>query len=374
MIGVFLTFVSFPPISGGFNNIRMAMETAVAMAFATGRILVLPPKQQMYLLNKSHNKNHFSFHDFFPFHALAREHPGVEIISMKEFLTREAITSQVMDHDGRVRYPPHNRTLWDLKIQKLFPYIRTVATVPIWDPSQCVVGILSTAGPGSGASVRSHAPPKNHRFRPEKYHNRPTPVDAPPADRLKELLGRRKLCAYDARYQRAKVLHFMGDGESGARLFTHFYTYLFLEDRNADLLVKRFVRDHLRYNDAIQCAVARVVQAMRAKAKEHGNERGELHAFHIRRGDFQYEETRISAKEIYEIKDVLPDNSTVFIATDERKKSFFDDLKRHYHVYFLDDFVHLVREHVDANMYGMLDQRNASRGKIFVGAFLSTFT
>ena len=44
----FTTFVK----GGGWNNIRMAMETIVAMAHAMGRTLVIPPSQNMYLLNK----------------------------------------------------------------------------------------------------------------------------------------------------------------------------------------------------------------------------------------------------------------------------------------------------------------------------------
>jgi hypothetical protein len=35
---------------GGWNNIRMAMETAVTTALAMGRTLVMPPEQGMYLL------------------------------------------------------------------------------------------------------------------------------------------------------------------------------------------------------------------------------------------------------------------------------------------------------------------------------------
>jgi len=43
-------YMTFEPDGGGWNNIRMAMETVVGLAIATGRILVLPPEQRMYLL------------------------------------------------------------------------------------------------------------------------------------------------------------------------------------------------------------------------------------------------------------------------------------------------------------------------------------
>ena len=51
-----------PP--SGADNVRMAMETCAVFAHATGRTLVLPPSQPLYLLHLK-NKRH-SFGDFFP--------------------------------------------------------------------------------------------------------------------------------------------------------------------------------------------------------------------------------------------------------------------------------------------------------------------
>ena len=45
-------YLTFEPDQGGWNNKRMSMETAVTLAHATGRILVMPPEQGMYLLNR----------------------------------------------------------------------------------------------------------------------------------------------------------------------------------------------------------------------------------------------------------------------------------------------------------------------------------
>ena len=47
----------------------------------------------------------------------------------------------------------------------------------------------------------------------------------------------------------------------------------------------------------------------------------------------------------------LPENTTLFIATDERDKSFFDDLKEHYQLVFLNDFEQDLG-HVNSNFYG----------------------
>ena len=157
-------------------------------------------------------------------------------------------------------------------------------------------------------------------------------------------------------------------------MLIHFYAFLFFEDWKHDLWTKRFVRDHIRYADEIQCAAARVVKALRQKAIEHGNKEGFFDTMHIRRGDFQYKDTRINADAIYEnIKELIPAGATVFIATDERKKDFFDVFRGHFNVYFLDDFKEELKG-VNTNFYGMIDQRIASRGRSFIGCYYSTFT
>jgi len=88
--------------------------------------------------------------------------------------------------------------------------------------------------------------------------------------------------------------------------------------------------------------------------------------------DFQFKNTRIEADEIYtNVKDTLQEGATVYIATDERKKAFFDPLKAHYNVFFMDDFKKEL-EGVNKNYFGMIDQLVASRGRQFYGCFHST--
>jgi hypothetical protein len=141
--------------------------------------------------------------------------------------------------------------------------------------------------------------------------------------------------------------------------------------------MKRFMRDHVRYVDEIQCAAARIVNAIRDRARERNPaSNGQYDAFHIRRGDFQsqFEDTDVDANQIYEVsKDALTPNATIYIGTDEKDKSYFKPLADRYDIVFLDDFIHLVK-HVNSNYYGMLDQLITSRARVFFGCWFSTFT
>lgn len=47
----------------------------------------------------------------------------------------------------------------------------------------------------------------------------------------------------------------------------------------------------------------------------------------------------------------LPENTTLYIATDEKQKSFFDELKEHYHIVFLGDFEEELG-HINSNFFG----------------------
>jgi hypothetical protein len=66
---------------GGWNNIRMGMETVLLFAHATGRTLIIPPEQPWYLLDKSSKKWKHGFGDFFDMSAMKAL--GVKTISMR---------------------------------------------------------------------------------------------------------------------------------------------------------------------------------------------------------------------------------------------------------------------------------------------------
>ena len=365
----------------------MAMETVVGMAVAMGRTLVLPPQKTMYLLGngKNNQQKQFGFEDFFPMHQMARENAALDIITMQEFLETEAMTGQLKDRDtGEASFPPRNQTDWNgltgKEYDELREWLRTVTLVPQWQPDRCLAAFPAN-GNHQSISELQQMQTQIHKegINFEDYIGKPVAVDGPPIDRMKENLNRRRdLCVYDEAMQQELVVHFACAHKLNLRLLVHFYAFIFMEDWREDLWMKRFMRDHMRYEDHIQCAAGRIVHKMRTIARNNdpeGNPDGLFDTMHIRRGDFQYKDTRIDAVKIYEnTKEFLTPNATIYIATDERNKTFFDPLRQHYNLYFMDDFIATDLEGVNTNLYGMVDQVAASRGRVFFGCWFSTFT
>jgi hypothetical protein len=364
------------------------------MAFAMGRTLVLPPHQRMYLINSGDNgqRKDFSFDHFFHMERISQEHVGLDIITMDEFLER-AMTGIFKDSSGASVFPPHNRTDWNgskkAELEELKRWLRRSSKVLLWNPEECLAAFPKSNDPADMQELeeaKKRIDKSSGGFpKYQEYVGKPTNVNASTEERMKEnWADRAALCLYDQELQNTPWVHFpvgRGDGDTTSRMLVHFYAFLFFQDWRHDLWMKRFVRDHVRYIDEIQCAAARIVEALRQRVVKRrggggggGANNNDFDTIHVRRGDFQYTVTRSDPPEIMEmLAKRLQSNTTLFIATDERKKSFFDPLREQYDIVFLDDFKHEL-EGVNTNYYGMIDQLVASRGRLFYGCWFSTFT
>ena len=146
---------------------------------------------------------------------------------------------------------------------------------------------------------------------------------------------------YDRQLQKAKLLYFRPG--SSARLLQHHYAFTFFADRKMQSFYKRFIRDYMRYQDVIQCAGHEIVAAIRADAAAHhqnshgaaaGNHSGAgshapYYALHVRRGDFQFKEVKISAEEIVKnlgVNEIIPRGAIVYVSTDDPKVGAFCSL------------------------------------------------
>jgi len=76
-------------------------------------------------------------------------------------------------------------------------------------------------------------------------------------------------------------------------------------------------------------------------------------------------------------KEIWRANEILYIATDERDRSFFDDFRRQHSgpLRFFDDYKVLAGiDSIDPTQYGMIETIVASRGTMFAGTWFSTFT
>jgi hypothetical protein len=90
----------------------------------------------------------------------------------------------------------------------------------------------------------------------QEFVGHPVPVNGTIKDRLQEYSGERSnICVYNNFLQVAPFLHV----SEKIRNLLLFYSMTFFQDWRYDLWLKRVKRDHLRYNDNIQCAAAHVV-------------------------------------------------------------------------------------------------------------------
>jgi len=144
---------------------------------------------------------------------------------------------------------------------------------------------------------------------------------------------------------------------------------------------KRFVRDHLHYRESVFCAAGKIIKSLQEEGHKLGFAPDEYGAggfssLHVRRGDLQYKEVKIPAEEWLEnTEDIWLTKELLYIATDEKNKSFFAPFKKQYTIKFLSDYYDVAGlKDVDPNHFGMLDTIVASRGRAFAGTYMSTFT
>ena len=318
-------------------------ENVLVLAHATGRTLVLPPRNEL-----NHLKGTHSFEDFFNIDAINTHQEGINIISMEEFLHREALPGKLYDvgctSNDCALLPPESRIDWNgHNLVDLYMYLERIGTVPEWNtyPLKCALVIPGTDSYGNAN--------ENH---------------------LHKVDSKLPICTYNSNDSR-NVLHL------STRILAPFYSFILFEDESQGLFAKRFIRDFLHYNDEVLCGSARIIRAIEHYAVSMGFPTTEFYSMHIRRGDFsiQYPEGAVSAEDLVlqTEADGIPEKKLVYIATDEKDKAFFQPFKDKYHVVFLDDFADHFKS-LDSAYYGLLDQLVASKGEVFFGTWPSTFS
>jgi len=164
----------------------------------------------------------------------------------------------------------------------------------------------------------------------------------------------------EKQYTNAKVIHFRQN------LLGQFYQQLWFQDPMLEVATKRFVRNHIHFSEKVIGPAEKIIETLGDK---------QFSCIHVRRGDFQYHQTRATFAEVMEATRALfLPGERIYIATDERDKSFFKSgAAAGWNLTYWDDYAHLTKG-TPGFIIPCSEMSVCSRARIFVGTQLSTFS
>ena len=404
-----------------------ALEVAILFAHVSGRILVLPPHAVLYLLsmNKAWDNNKSSMEDFIDFDRM-RAGFGLETITMKEFLSNVAAP-------GFLSIPlPDNKT--DLSKNPLWAYMDSACYTRQWSTGKTFIGfnLSTTQNTMNSSEGEGEIAPHSVIFGSFKE------VEQMRMNHI-SLDLKRKLIPYDEEFHSQRAV-FLPGRPSNRLLTHWYAYFFFAEpkiERSAKRFMRDRVRYHdgiycaagrvidlilsevtilrniphsdneknILTMDEIEVNIGGVEKMPLVSYIPYGSHHlpdrdgdgdsddvdsrrvyrllslnNSYIAYHIRRGDFQQKHTRLEAADILNSTlHLLPNNPQdwlVYIATDERNRTFFDDFHRTFRsVRFLHDYEKYANlSDMNQNHLGMLEQVVCANAHTFIGTPLSTFT
>jgi hypothetical protein len=312
----------------------MGFEAVIAFAIMFNATLVIPPTQQMYLL---HKPSHLG--DYFNLTSLGN---AIRLLSTEEFLKMQKVSIKY----GFQRYP---------ELKPLRDYLRSLGPMPNWDMHSQVLAIPSIKEAEKNVKINAKFLDLNESY--------------PTFEQFKS--NRKIILEIEENVRNAEIVHFMVDKETGShRLFGNFYTFMYFSDPLWLKYIASFMRNNLHFNDHVIETAAKIV----AEIINYKEDSSPYYAIHVRRGDFQYKQTRIPPSEI--LKNVGPlinRRTKIYLSTDEKNRTLFSDFNKRYKIFFLSDFEHHLSG-VERKFYGLIEQCICAAAERFIGTELSTFS
>jgi hypothetical protein len=283
----------------------MSFENILIYAAVSGRALVLPPDQNIYLLDPKggdsrKGRNYFDLFNLTEHTELLRRVP---ILTAKEFLEVEGGEHGLVPINGyNATFQKHlwaiteeceDRKKSDVFCEDLYDhYYRhgLLADISAEPPNvDCVVFDTHLFDINS-QNIKMLSPEIQTRI--ENF-----------------CTGRRKVI-YNRTMHDAPIWHFE-TLTNRYRLLVHFYSQNIFTDPILDNYYKRFIRDYLRYHNDAMCAAGKIMLALQYEGYAldpnagssmdlDSNLVGGYSSLHIRRGDLQFKEVKIEAREWYE--------------------------------------------------------------------------
>ncbi|KAG5179633.1 hypothetical protein JKP88DRAFT_326219 [Tribonema minus] len=349
-------YVTFEMDWGGWNNIRMGVETVVAFASMTGRTLVLPPVHGLYLQNGGEP---LALTDYYSPDLI--NYPNrLATVTTHEYLAR-------MDADnGGLGVMPDKPTA-EMDHDDIYKFYEKVAGQYAAGLPELNCGQTAIVFPDKAGEVIDMGDP---RYSGNKDFT--------------DWLAEREIIQYDSRWQEARVIHW---SNARTRLLTIYHTFLYHMDPSVNRYQMRLIRDMMHYRDEVFCKASQPMRYRKevfCKASQVVTQvkrdagAGGWSSFHLRLGDFQFEaSTKIPMGDIAgDAEEYLQPREMVYIATDERNKTLFEPFWERHTVRFLDDYWKSagLDELSNGNFVGMVESVVAAYGRTFTGSWWSTFS
>ena len=284
-------YLSFEPDRGGWNNIRMEFEIMFVLAAATGRTLVMPPDNPIYLLNKEQQNggksdNMRSLQSFF--HTF---NDVVSTISMYDFYTLEVVNKQTyplpndIGNQSIVTNAVQNCEWYKYSNKSCFilnDYLTNISNYsPNWHGEHdCLIM------DESNWSFRDMNSTEDDDMDDESTTATTTIQQKQnKKQRIQRFCGTRSPVYYNSQIHTAPLIHIRSHTKD-ARLLVHYYAFIYFTNPSIDNYYKRLVRDRVRYSNDIFCAAGKIVKSL---ITESGyNDKAGYYSMHIRRGELLF--------------------------------------------------------------------------------------
>ncbi len=321
---------------GGLNNIRLVFEYVAIVAAITGRTLVLPPRQSWYLVNhgprhRGHGEGGTRFSELFDILALQQV---LRVLTTEEFVEEAAGHLPVPERfrrRGAFDYRSSDDTHWKLWRD----WLHENSEMPDWNPYDTVIAF------------------------PDRARADLSWVTA-------DYIDGRDIVEFTPVLNASPIIYFPSN--SGQRYLGPVATMLIGEDETLPALTRRFLKHHVRYHPAIFALAEECIRQLPGLFK--------YHAIHIRRNDFQYEQTRANAStSLGNIEALLDQGLPVYVATDEVDEEFRRSFRLNHQVYFWEDVMRrYTGPGIPDGLIGPIEQLICAGAHRFIGTDLSTFS
>ena len=362
-------FCTFTQDISQMNNQRLNFEFIVALCAALNRTIVLPAK--LFINDRCQTCN-ISYDQLYNLKGL-RDRPNfVRIKDMESYLQRLA-PSEIVEafrdaNPSKRTVEDQKHTIWLRESGYMIPFGSNIGN--------------NAHGPGEPYNTRKPYKRFVHSRSPtiigfsDRYRSDPLkdPSKTPDVNTILSTrfgVGPTLSSTYDIfrdpNVETARTLHF----SKYNRVLGTFYCMLYFENSKLDLYARRMIRDGVRYSNGAFLAAAQIVLDMKRRSS------GRFMTLHVRRSDFQwaFKSSWVPAEAVLDaVASFDPDRSFeyLYIATDEKDKTYFEPLLEFYKLMFLDDYAEEID--VPSFMLPEIDQIVASHGTKFLGTKLSTFT